>query len=75
MLAGVAAYGLWGLFPLLFHQLSDVAPGEVLMHRVLWSFVVVAGGAGHPARPGLAGRAAAPAARQGAAPPRPGRRR
>ncbi len=43
MLAGVAAYGLWGLFPLLFHQLSDVAPGEVLLHRVLWSFVVVAG--------------------------------
>jgi chloramphenicol-sensitive protein RarD len=43
VLAGVAAYGLWGVFPLVFHQLGDVAPGEVLMHRILWSFVVVAG--------------------------------
>jgi len=43
MLAGIAAYGLWGVFPLVFHQLQDVAPVEVLMHRVLWSFVVVAG--------------------------------
>ncbi len=43
VLAGVAAYGLWGVFPLVFHQLKDVLPIEVLMHRVLWSFVVVAG--------------------------------
>jgi chloramphenicol-sensitive protein RarD len=37
----VGAYGLWGVFPLLFHQVRDVAPGEVLAHRILWSFVVV----------------------------------
>lgn len=43
VLAGIAAYGLWGVFPLVFHQLQDVLPAEVLMHRVLWSFVVVAG--------------------------------
>lgn len=43
VLAGVAAYGLWGVFPLVFHRLQDVLPAEVLMHRVLWSFVVVAG--------------------------------
>lgn len=43
VLAGVAAYGLWGVFPLVFHQLQEVLPAEVLMHRVLWSFVVVAG--------------------------------
>jgi chloramphenicol-sensitive protein RarD len=43
VLAGVAAYSLWGVFPLVFHQLQDVLPAEVLMHRVVWSFVVVAG--------------------------------
>lgn len=41
-LAGVAAYALWGVFPLVFHRLRDVAATEILMHRVLWSFVVVA---------------------------------
>ena len=40
-LAGVAAYTLWGLFPLVFHQLRSVGAVEVLMHRVIWSFVVV----------------------------------
>jgi chloramphenicol-sensitive protein RarD len=40
-LAGIAAYSLWGVFPLVFHQLAGVAPLEVLVHRVLWSFVVV----------------------------------
>jgi len=42
-LAGVAAYGLWGLFPIVFHQLEDVAATEILLHRILWSFVVVVG--------------------------------
>lgn len=41
--AGAAAYALWGLFPLVFHQLDEVAPGEILLHRIVWSFVVVAG--------------------------------
>ena len=41
VLAGVAAYGLWGLFPLLFHQLRGVGAFEILLHRVLWSLVVV----------------------------------
>jgi chloramphenicol-sensitive protein RarD len=43
VLAGIGAYGLWGVFPLVFHQLREVLPVEVLMHRVAWSFVVVAG--------------------------------
>jgi chloramphenicol-sensitive protein RarD len=42
-LAGVGAYALWGLFPLVFRQLDDVAPGEILLHRILWSFAVVGG--------------------------------
>jgi chloramphenicol-sensitive protein RarD len=41
--AGAGAYALWGLFPLVFHQLEEVAPGEILLHRIVWSFVVVAG--------------------------------
>jgi chloramphenicol-sensitive protein RarD len=41
-LAGVAAYSLWGVFPLVFRQLDSVDAGEILLHRVVWSFVVVA---------------------------------
>lgn len=41
-LAGVAAYSLWGVFPLVFHQLEGVGAGEILLHRIVWSFVVVA---------------------------------
>lgn len=39
--AGVGAYLLWGLFPLVFHRLQSVGAIEILMHRILWSFVVV----------------------------------
>lgn len=42
-LAGVAAYSLWGLFPLVFHLLQSVGAGEILIHRIVWSFVVVVG--------------------------------
>ncbi|HZQ85678.1 MAG TPA: EamA family transporter RarD [Acidimicrobiales bacterium] len=41
-LAGVAAYSLWGLFPLVFHRLRSVSALEILFHRVVWSFCVVA---------------------------------
>jgi chloramphenicol-sensitive protein RarD len=36
------AYICWGLFPLYFKALQNVAPLEVLAHRVLWSLVFVA---------------------------------
>jgi len=42
-LAGIAAYSLWGVFPLVFHQVREVAATEVLAHRIIWSFVVVVG--------------------------------
>lgn len=42
-LAGAGAYALWGLFPLVFHQLEEVAAGEILLHRIVWSFAVVTG--------------------------------
>ncbi|MEI8374123.1 MAG: EamA family transporter RarD [Planctomycetota bacterium] len=38
----IAAYGSWGLFPLYFKAVAGVAPVEVLAHRALWSFVVLA---------------------------------
>jgi chloramphenicol-sensitive protein RarD len=42
-LAGVVAYSLWGVFPLVFHQLRSVGAGEILAHRLVWAFLVVAG--------------------------------
>ncbi len=38
---GFTAYLLWGMFPLYFHLLRTVPATEVLLHRVLWSFVLV----------------------------------
>jgi len=41
VLYGLAAYGIWGLFPLYFRLLDDASPMEVLGHRIVWSFVVL----------------------------------
>ncbi|MDP9418163.1 MAG: EamA family transporter RarD [Actinomycetota bacterium] len=40
-LFGVAAYLLWGLFPLYWPLLEPAGAVEILAHRVLWSLVVV----------------------------------
>jgi len=37
----VAAYGAWGIFPLYFKIVADVAPLEILAHRIVWSFVLL----------------------------------
>lgn len=42
LLNGFAAYGMWGLFPLFFPLLEPAGAGEVLAHRMMWSFLVVA---------------------------------
>jgi chloramphenicol-sensitive protein RarD len=42
IIAGVTAYLLWGLFPLFWPLLKPAAPLEILAHRIVWSFVVVA---------------------------------
>ncbi|MGA2255338.1 MAG: EamA family transporter RarD [Thermoguttaceae bacterium] len=39
---GIAAYGSWGLIPLYFKAVASVAPVEVLAHRALWSFAMLA---------------------------------
>ncbi len=40
-LYGVAAYALWGLFPLYWPLLEPSGPVEILAHRIVWSLVVV----------------------------------
>lgn len=41
ILSGVAAYALWGAFPLYFPLLDPAGPVEVLAHRILWTLIVV----------------------------------
>ena len=40
---GVAAYLLWGLFPLYWPLLEPAGAVEILAHRIVWSLVVVLG--------------------------------
>ena len=40
--AGLAAYLLWGLFPLYWPLLEPAGAVEILAHRIVWSMVVVA---------------------------------
>ncbi|MCX6922678.1 MAG: EamA family transporter RarD [Verrucomicrobia bacterium] len=37
LLYGLGAYTMWGVFPLYFHALSEVAPWVILCHRIAWS--------------------------------------
>lgn len=39
-LYGIAAYGLWGMFPLYWKLLSRVPALQILAHRVVWAFVL-----------------------------------
>ncbi len=39
-LYGIAAYGLWGMFPLYWKLLSKVPALQILAHRVVWAFVL-----------------------------------
>ncbi len=39
---GIAAYTLWGLFPLYWPLLKPASPLEILAHRVVWSLVFIA---------------------------------
>jgi chloramphenicol-sensitive protein RarD len=40
--SGLAAYGLWGLFPLYFPLLEPAGGLEIVAHRVIWSLLFVA---------------------------------
>ncbi len=41
LVAGVLAYGFWGLITLYWPLLEPAAPIEVLAHRIVWSLLVV----------------------------------
>ena len=41
VLSGLAAYSLWGLFPLYFPLLEPAGGLEIVAHRVIWSVVFV----------------------------------
>ena len=36
------AFLCWGSFPIYFHALNKVPPGQILAHRVLWSLLFLA---------------------------------
>ncbi len=40
VLYGLAAYGIWGLFPLFWPLVKAAGAVEILAHRVIWSFAV-----------------------------------
>jgi len=42
--AGIAAFGIWALFPIYFNQFGqEVSPWEILLHRMIWSGVILLG--------------------------------
>ncbi len=42
--AGIAAFGMWALFPIYFNQFGpSVSPWEILLHRILWAAVSLSG--------------------------------
>lgn len=41
-LLGVAAYAMWGAFPLYWPLLEPSGPVEILAHRIVWSLVIMA---------------------------------
>ncbi|WP_339155549.1 EamA family transporter RarD [Actinomadura luteofluorescens] len=41
VVCGVAAYVMWGLFPLYWPLLKPAGAGEILAHRIMWSLVAV----------------------------------
>ena len=36
---GLAAYSLWGLFPLYWKRLDMVPATQILAHRIIWAFI------------------------------------
>ena len=39
---GVAAYGLWGVLPIYFKAIAEVAAVDIVAHRILWSLPFLA---------------------------------
>jgi len=43
LILAISAYTIWGFFPLYFHALAAVSPAEVLVQRIIWSFIATLG--------------------------------
>ena len=41
VLSGVAAYLIWGFFPIYLKALQAVPDLQIMLHRVVWAFVFV----------------------------------
>lgn len=41
VLCAIAAYSMWGVAPLYFKQLAMIPAAEILMHRVIWSALLL----------------------------------
>ncbi|UCD98332.1 MAG: EamA family transporter RarD [Chloroflexota bacterium] len=41
VLFGIGAYLMWGFFPIYFKALHQVPPLQIMMHRIVWSFLFV----------------------------------
>ncbi|MCA2492942.1 EamA family transporter RarD, partial [Vibrio sp. 2175-1] len=42
VLLAVGAYTMWGIAPMYFKSIAQVSPLEILSHRVIWSFFLLA---------------------------------
>ncbi|AXX99955.1 EamA family transporter RarD [Vibrio alfacsensis] len=42
VLLAIGAYTMWGIAPIYFKSIADVSPLEILSHRVIWSFFLLA---------------------------------
>ena len=42
VLSGLAAYTMWGLFPLYFPLLEPAGGVEIVAHRIVWSLLFIA---------------------------------
>lgn len=42
ILLAIGAYTMWGIAPIYFKSIAEVSPLEILSHRVIWSFFLLA---------------------------------
>lgn len=54
-ICALSAHGMWGILPLYWHMLSQVSSWELVGHRIVWSFVILACGVPALARRGQLG--------------------
>ncbi|MBS9779709.1 MAG: EamA family transporter RarD, partial [Moraxellaceae bacterium] len=41
VLTSLSAFAIWGMFPLYFKQLSQYNPIEIIIHRIVWTFLLL----------------------------------